>query len=71
MSVREAGVKLKSIRAGNTRLGEHYTPQSPACMAGTGRAFICGWKRLLNRRNHTGYNGDEPCVLVQGVFLRW
>jgi len=42
MSVREAGVKLKSIRAGNTRLGEHYTPQSPACMAGTGRAFICG-----------------------------
>jgi len=40
MSVREAGVKLKSIRAGNTRLGEHYTPQSPACMAGTGRAFI-------------------------------
>jgi len=42
ISVREAGVKLKSIRAGNTRLGEHYTPQSPACMAGTGRVFICG-----------------------------
>jgi hypothetical protein len=42
MSVREAGVKLKSIRAGNTRFGEHHTPQCPACMAGTGRAFNCG-----------------------------
>ena len=48
--MREAGVKLKSIRAGNTRFGEHHTPQKPG---------LYGWYRpgLYVRLN--GDSGSE------------
>jgi hypothetical protein len=68
MSVREAGVKLKSIRDGNTRFGEHHTPQSPACMAGTGRVFICGSSITRIGENHRLLRAINPACLCRVFF---
>jgi hypothetical protein len=50
-------------------VGDHHTPQSPACMAGTGRAFICGASGLTESEIAGQLTVMKRALRVRGLFF--